>query len=334
MGVIDILRKLGGCAGGIAIYDTANLAAKASNIGRERKTLKPEIKSRLKLLFPKIDFGRVRFLVDAQLPPNWFKEGVAGMTFGHTIYFKGHDIQKTVGGLELLIHELVHVNQVRARGDSPLVGDKAERQFACDYGKGYLKAGSYEKNPLEKEAYDFAASLNLPVFNSKFYLGQYPDLQRAFGNTNYDSAAAHWILWGINEGRRSSRAFDVSFYLSQHSDLQAAFGSTNYLAAIEHWLQHGIKEGRRSSPAFDVGFYLSQYPDLQKAFGQKGYAAAIDHWLRHGLSEGRRSSREFDVRFYLGKYSDLKTAFGANNFTAAFDHWLQYGMNERRQGAP
>jgi len=46
------------------------------------------------------------------------------------------------------MHELVHVDQVRRRGNN-------ETRFARDYGNGFLKAGNYAKNPLEVEAYDF-----------------------------------------------------------------------------------------------------------------------------------------------------------------------------------
>ena len=67
------------------------------------------------------------------------------MTFGYTIYFKRTDIQKTQAGLKLLMHELAHVDQVRRFG--------GEIPFACKYGKGYLKGGSYLKNPLEVAAY-------------------------------------------------------------------------------------------------------------------------------------------------------------------------------------
>jgi hypothetical protein len=77
------------------------------------------------------------------------------MTFGYTIFFKASDYQKSWARLEYLLHELVHVDQVRRRGDS-------ESSFACDYGKGYLAAGSYRNNPLEVEAYDFVANHRLP----------------------------------------------------------------------------------------------------------------------------------------------------------------------------
>jgi len=89
--------------------------------------------------------------------------------------------------------------------------------------------------------------VNLLPFNAVFYLNQYPDLQAACGNDTY-KAITHWLDFGIDEGRRSSRAFDVSFYLSQYPDLQAAFGAKNYTAAFDHWLLYGMKEGRRGAP--------------------------------------------------------------------------------------
>jgi hypothetical protein len=54
------------------------------------------------------------------------------------------------------MHELVHVDQLRRRGDN-------EDRFACDYGKGYLEAGNYRNNPLEEEAYDFVDSHSVPL---------------------------------------------------------------------------------------------------------------------------------------------------------------------------
>jgi hypothetical protein len=151
MSVIGTLRKLGGCAGGIAIYDATKAAAAAANSipgdYREFHSLRPETKRRLRFLFPELNFDKVEFRRNCTLPPGWFGDNVDAMTFGYTIYFRIGNIQGTEAGLRLLIHELVHVDQVRRRGDS-------ETKFACDYGVGYLSAGDYENNPLEREARD------------------------------------------------------------------------------------------------------------------------------------------------------------------------------------
>jgi hypothetical protein len=66
------------------------------------------------------------------------------------------------------------------------------------------------------------------VFDVAYYLSIYPDLQAAFGPTNYAAALNHWVTYGLYEGRRSSPSFDVAYYLASYPDLQAAFGATNY----------------------------------------------------------------------------------------------------------
>jgi Domain of unknown function (DUF4157) len=99
--------------------------------------------------FPGLDLNEVEFCLDSTLPANWFAPpgDVAAMTFGYRIYFKGSGIQDSQAGLKLLMHELVHADQVRRRG--------GEVSFACHYGRGYLEAGGYRSNPMEAEAYAF-----------------------------------------------------------------------------------------------------------------------------------------------------------------------------------
>lgn len=158
MGALDTLRDIGGAAGGILIYNAAKAAARMANMGQRIRKLKPQTVCRLKHLFPQLDMGRVRFVIKASLPRNWFAspDKVSAMTFGYKIYFKGSNIQKTDAGLKLLIHELVHVDQVRRRGND-------ETKFACDYGKGYLSAGNYRDNPLEDEAFVFVDTHKVPA---------------------------------------------------------------------------------------------------------------------------------------------------------------------------
>lgn len=56
----------------------------------------------------------------------------------------------------MVMHELVHTDQVRRRCNSEIL-------FAADYDKGYLVAGNYHHNPLEKEAFDFVIIRKLPL---------------------------------------------------------------------------------------------------------------------------------------------------------------------------
>ena len=157
MSVLSKLKSAGGCAGGVVVYTAAKEAAEVANIMRKRRTLWAETRVRMKHFYPHLHLKRVRFCIKSNLPANWFQSPgkVAGMTFGYTVFFKGTDIQKSWAGLELLMHELFHVDQVRRRGDN-------EARFACDYGEGFLKGGSYIKNPMEAKAYAFVASHRLP----------------------------------------------------------------------------------------------------------------------------------------------------------------------------
>lgn len=149
--VMAILKKSGGCAGGVSIYGGAKALMWAANTQRIRRTLWSNTQALMKTYFPKIDFGDVEFCINCTLVSNWFASpgSVSAMTFGNTIFFKGSDIQKNRAGLKLLMHELFHVNQVRELG--------GQIEFACEYGKGYLAKGSYRDNPMEAKAYQFVA---------------------------------------------------------------------------------------------------------------------------------------------------------------------------------
>ena len=157
MSVLSTLKSAGGCAGGYSIYYAAKGSAYGVNFQRKERKLWPDTRAKMKHFFPDLDIGHVRFSINCRLPGNWFMSAgsVAGMTFGYRIFFKGTNVQKSWPGLELLMHELVHVDQVRRRG-------KDEGRFACDYGKGYLKGGSYEKNPMEAKAINFVGTHRLP----------------------------------------------------------------------------------------------------------------------------------------------------------------------------
>jgi hypothetical protein len=151
VGVVNSLKRIGGCAGGVAIYYAAQAACNIANPPLAALRHKPiklwkDTKRVMSKYFPRLDLSRVEFRNNCRLPGNWFqREGwVAGMTFGYDIFFRGKDYQQSRQGLKHLMHELVHVDQVRRQG--------SERGFACAYGKAYLKAGNYYDSPMEVEA--------------------------------------------------------------------------------------------------------------------------------------------------------------------------------------
>jgi Domain of unknown function (DUF4157) len=148
MSIRSFLEEHGGCAGGRLIYYAAQTTVQLANWTRTKHGISAEAKVKLAPLFPELDLDKVQYKMCCSLPGNWFTsaDDVEAMTFGYMIYFKDDNIEQSTNGLEVLMHELVHVDQVRRLG--------SESSFACEYGKGFL-AGNYRNNPLEEEAYDF-----------------------------------------------------------------------------------------------------------------------------------------------------------------------------------
>lgn len=80
-----------------------------------------------------------------------------------------------------------------------------------------------------------------PVFNAKYYLNKYPDVNAKYNILN---AKEHWKASGIKEGRASAPNFHVKEYLANYGDLRTAFGATGYAKAVQHYFNNGINEKR------------------------------------------------------------------------------------------
>ncbi len=184
--------------------------------------------------------------------------------------------------------------------------------------------------------------LNPWVFDAAYYLMSYPDLQNAFGISNYAAAQNHWLTYGIFEGRRASFEFDSPYYLATNPDVAAVYGARNFKGAIEHYVIYGKGEGRvGSSPesrgktnilVFDPQFYLNMYADLRNAFGSN-LTAATNHWVNNGINEARQGSLYFSAPYYLATNPDVAAVYGATNYAGAIEHYLKYGRNEGRKGS-
>ncbi len=151
-----------GCALGRSVFTETKRSARIANLNRSSRALQASTIDRLQPLFPGVDLHDVRIRTRCRLPSNRFRESgsIYAMTFGSTIYFRDELDERNPRHLVHLIHELVHVDQVRRLG--------GESQFACEYGRGYLSGGGrlptyidepspYHRNPLESEAYSFEA---------------------------------------------------------------------------------------------------------------------------------------------------------------------------------
>jgi len=160
LGMWDEHRAPIGCTLGRTIYTETKRSAQIANLGRSSRALQASTLERLQPLFPATDLRGVRIRARCRLPSNRFRErgSIYAMTFGSTIYFRDELDERNPAHLVRLIHELVHVDQVRRFG--------GESKFACEYGTGFLNGGgqlptyiddvsAYHRNPLESEAYSF-----------------------------------------------------------------------------------------------------------------------------------------------------------------------------------
>jgi hypothetical protein len=149
-----------GCTLGQSVFTETKRSAQIVNIMRRSRPLQPATIVRLKPLFPNLDIENVKVRTLCRLPSNRFRETgtIYAMTFGYTIYWRDELDESEPDDLVKLIHELVHVDQVRRNG--------SESAFACEYGRGYIAGGGtlpayitdvtdYHRNPLEAEAYNF-----------------------------------------------------------------------------------------------------------------------------------------------------------------------------------
>ena len=104
-----------------------------------------------------------------------------------------------------------------------------------------------------------AAQKNL-VFDAVFYANAHPDLKNAFGS-DASKLYAHFLNFGISEGRQAHPCFDVKYYLSQNSDLKDAFGD-DYARVLRHYINIGCNENRKTAEPSDLGdsFYAKIAP--------------------------------------------------------------------------
>lgn len=185
-----------------------------------------------------------------------------------------------------------------------------------------------------------------PVFDADYYLSANQDLQQAYG-ANEEMALAHFVNYGMAEGRQASPEFNVNVYRNRYKDLRQAYGN-NYKAYYMHYINYGKQEGRTATGSavitdgitvyngvdyasvYDYSFYIKNNPDIASAYPNDDMAA-LAHFINYGMAEGRQGSAEFNVFSYYNKYADLRAAYG-HNWKSYYMHYLQYGKREGRIG--
>jgi hypothetical protein len=174
-----------------------------------------------------------------------------------------------------------------------------------------------------------------PLFWTQQYLAFYPDLQAAFGATNFPAALKHYVFNGHREGRAGVLAltpnvFDVKFY----KDVNKELASLSDTEAEMNWIEHGIAENLHAHPRFYALDYLFLNFDKTLLLGPRNSLAAIDDYAFTGFNEGRigifsLAPQVFDPAYYISRHPERHFA----STDAAISFWLQTGLPKGEKGS-
>ena len=185
------------------------------------------------------------------------------------------------------------------------------------------------------------------VYNMSDYLNKNTDVKKAVGGDDL-AAIAHFVNYGMKEGRQASSKFDVNSYRMRYKDLRSAFGY-DLASYYYHYMSSGKAEGRQATgkvtdidgvtvyngvdyaAVYNFNYYVDANPDIKAAFGNDDLAV-LSHFVNYGMKEGRRGCEAFNVLTYREKNGDLKAAFG-DDLKQYYIHYINYGKNEGRKAA-
>ena len=73
-------------------------------------------------------------------------------------------------------------------------------------------------------------------------INKYSDIKKAYGD-NDAAVLAHFVNYGMKDGRQAHTNFNVYNYKNRYADLQRAYGN-NLKSYYLHYINYGQKEGR------------------------------------------------------------------------------------------
>ncbi|MEB3826995.1 hypothetical protein LKK83_05790, partial [Phormidium sp. CCY1219] len=180
--------------------------------------------------------------------------------------------------------------------------------------------------------------LSILLFDPEYYLAENLDVADAVANGTFRSAAEHFSLFGLAEGRAPSEVF-TNLYLSNNPDVADAVTNGSFGSGFKHFIKFGFAEGRFPSDVFKEFemFYVSQYADAAEAIANGTYSNGLEHLVTVGFAEGRNPFPQFEVltqtfnaQDYLSQNADVADAVENGTFRTAMEHFLYYGMSEGR----
>ena len=184
------------------------------------------------------------------------------------------------------------------------------------------------------------------IYDPEYYLERYPDVAAAYANDGY-ALIAHFVNYGIDEGRIASAYFSPYVYKSNYVDLRNAFGysigtyTRHYISSGQSegrqgWLPNGstakawVLDGVNYSNIYSYDYYVSANPDVTALVGTDDLDV-LSYFVNYGMDMGQRASKQFDVTSYRNEYPDLRSDFGHGN-RSYYMHYLNSGQAEGRHG--
>lgn len=183
------------------------------------------------------------------------------------------------------------------------------------------------------------------VYDYNYYITKYPDVKKAF-NGDPAKTLAHFVNYGMKEGRQAISTFNVASYAYRYYDLRKVY-KNNLVKYYLHYINYGKKEGRVATGAitmqggltdyggvnysavYNVGYYANKYADLRKAYGFDD-ELYLKHFVNYGMREGRQAIGTFNVNSYRYQYSDLRGVYGTD-LKSYYLHYIKYGKAEGRK---
>ena len=75
-----------------------------------------------------------------------------------------------------------------------------------------------------------------------YYVSNNSDIKNAYGNDD-QAVLAHFVNYGMKEGRQAKADFNAGVYRENYADLQSAYGN-DLKSYYLHYMNFGKKEGR------------------------------------------------------------------------------------------
>lgn len=217
---------------------------------------------------------------------------------------------------------------------------------------GFGKKENRETKGYESHMVDIITEYNgidySNVYDYNYYISHNIDVLKAYGDDD-SKALAHFVCFGMNEGRIAKSTFNVISYKNRYPDLRKAYGN-NLKNYYMHYIGFGSKENREAtgyenkvvdavteyngvdySDVYDFNYYILHNPDIYKVYGYDENKV-LSHFITFGMNEGRIAKNTFNVKTYKSRYADLRKVYGNNN-KMYYMHYIGFGKKEGRRAS-